>query len=180
MQLNVFVASACGLLGWGYLLLEQAEKALEHLEKGLRTHLDLGISMWVGSFYTGLARAHLQLGNLELAQVHAEQGVKLCRTNSERFFEAEAEMCLGRVLGAGSSVRFDEAKEHILRGVKTFDELQMKPMTAVGYFHLGELSASSGWTVAAMEHLRRAEAMFRQMGMDYWLERTRGLLARVV
>jgi hypothetical protein len=66
-----------------------------------------------------------------------------------------------------------------LRGIKTFEELKMKPMTAVGHFHLGELCATSGRTVEAMEHLQKAEVMFRQMGMDYWLGKMQGALARL-
>jgi tetratricopeptide (TPR) repeat protein len=178
-QFLVFLGLAWGFAGYGYLLLEQAEKALEHLEKGLRIHIDHGISMWTGSIYTGLGLAHLQLGNWEPAQVNAEQGLKLSRTNNERYYEAEGEMCLGRILGAGSSIQFDEAKEHIFRSIKTFDELKMKPMTAVGRYHLGELSASSGRTVEAMEHLRRAEAMFQQMGMDYWLGKAQHAFAKL-
>jgi tetratricopeptide (TPR) repeat protein len=178
-QFLVFLGLAWGFAGYGYLLLEQAEKALEHLEKGLRIHLDHGMSMWLGSIYTGLGLAHLQMGNLEPAQVHAKQGLRLSRTNNERYYEAEGEMCLGRTLGAGSSVRFDEAKEHILRGIKTCDELKIKPKTAVGHFHLGELSASSGRTGEAMEHLQRAEVMFRQMGMGYWLSKTQQALAKL-
>ena len=173
------LAIAWGWLGSGFLLLEQAEKALEHLEKGLRIHLDLGIPLWLGSLHALLAQAHLQLGNLEQAQVHAEQGVKMSHANNERYFEVVAEMHLGRILGAVSSARFDEAREHILRAVKTFDELKLKPLSAVGHFHLGELSASSSRTEEAKEHLHRAETMFGQMGMDYWLGKAQDALAKL-
>jgi tetratricopeptide (TPR) repeat protein len=178
-QFAIFLGMAWAWAGAGYLLLEQPEKALEHLEKGLKIHLDLGIPMWLGSIHAYLAMAHLQLGNLEKALVHAEQGVNLCRANNERLHEAGAEMVLGRVIGAGGSARFDEAREHILRAVKTVEELKLKPSTAVGHFHLGELSASSGRTAEALEHLRRAEAMFRQMGMDYLLGKTQDALAKL-
>jgi hypothetical protein len=42
---------------------------------------------------------------------------------------------------------------------------------------MGELSASSGRGEEAREHLQRAEAMFRQMGMDYWLAKAQNALA---
>ena len=74
-------------------------------------------------------------------------------------------------LGAGNPARFDEAREHILRAIKTFDELKLKPSAAVGQFCLGELSASSGQTAGATEHLRTADLMFSRMGMDLWLDK---------
>jgi tetratricopeptide (TPR) repeat protein len=179
IQFVYMLGLAWGWAGLGYLLLEQAEKALDHLEKGLRIHLDVGIPLWLGSIHAGLGLAHLQLGNLEQAQVHAEEGVNLSRANNQRDFEALAEIYLGRAICAGGSGRFYEAKEHILRGIETFEELKMKPYTAVAHFHLGELSTSSGRTEEAMEHLQEAEARFRQMGMDDWLGKAQEALAKL-
>jgi tetratricopeptide (TPR) repeat protein len=159
--------------------LEQPEKALEYLEKGLGIQLDHGIRLWSGSIHAGLALAHLELGNPEEAQVHAENGVKLSRANNERDWEAVAEMYLGRALGAGGPARFDEAREHILRGIEIADKLKLKPTTAVGYFHLGELSALLGRTAEATEYLRKVESMFQEMGMDYWLGKARDALAKL-
>ena len=179
-RFDMLLAIAWAWAGCGYLLLDQPEKAIDHLEKGLKIRLDLGAKFWSGMFHNSLALAHLKLGNLQKAQDHAEKGVSLSRANSERHFEAEAEMYLGRVLGAGGPERFDEAGEHILRGIRQADELKLKPLTAQGCFYLGELSASFGRTEEAREHLRKAEAMFRQMGMDHWLGKAQEALAKLL
>jgi tetratricopeptide (TPR) repeat protein len=178
-QVVFMLGPALAWAGYGYLLMGQPEKGLEHLEKGLGIHLDLSIPAWWGSIHAGLALAHLQLGNPKKAQVHAEQGVNLSRANNERYFEARNEIYLGRALGAVSPALFDEAREHILRGIDTAHGLKLKPLEAEGYFHLGELSASLGRTKEAMELLGRAETMFRQMGMDYWLGKAQGALAKL-
>ena len=178
-QIAVMHTFALAGLGAGYLLLEQPEKALKYLEKGFRIQLDLGIPTYFGCIHTYLAWAHLQLGNLEKAQFHAEQGVKLSRANSERLWEANAEIHLGLVIGTGGPARFDEAKEHILQGIDIADKLKLKPRKAVGHFYWGELSRSSSRMVEAVEHLRRAEAMFRQMGMDEWLGKVQNALAKL-
>jgi tetratricopeptide (TPR) repeat protein len=161
----------------GYLLLAQPERALEHLEKGLGIYVALGTQAWLGSIHEGLAMGHLQLGNREKALVHAEQAVNLCRANNEMFHGAVSEMYLGMALGAWGPARFSEAREHILRGIEIADELKLKSSTAVGHFYLGELNASSGRIEEAIEHLRKAEAMFREMGMDYWLGKAQSALA---
>jgi tetratricopeptide (TPR) repeat protein len=181
-RFDMLVGQAWGWAGHGYLLLEQPEKAIYHLEKGLKIHLDPGLNLnwWSGTFHYSLALAHLKLGNLEKANVHAEKGVSLSRANNERCEEAIAEMHLGMVLGAGDPGMFDEARQHILSGIRQADELGLKPWTAVGWFYLGELSASFGRTEEAREHLRKAEALFRQMGMDHWLGKAQEALAKLL
>jgi tetratricopeptide (TPR) repeat protein len=166
-------------MGYGYLLLEQPTTALEHLEKGLGIHSGLGMPLWLGSIHAYLGVAHLQLGNLEKAKAYAEQGVNLSRANKERGAEALAEMFLGRILAADNPSRSDEAKEHIFRSIEIADELKLKPITAVGYFHLGELSGSSSPTTEAVAQLQKAEAMFREMGMDDWLAKAQKALAKL-
>jgi hypothetical protein len=59
------------------------------------------------------------------------------------------------------------------------DELKIKPFYAQGYLFLGELHAGAGQKEKALENLKKAEAMFQEMGMDYWLARTKNLLEMV-
>jgi len=56
------------------------------------------------------------------------------------------------------------------------DELKLKAFYALGYFYLGELYVKAGRKEKALENLRKAEPMFQEMGMDYWLARTRKVL----
>ena len=66
-----------------------------------------------------------------------------------------------------------------MRGIRILDELEVKPWFSVGHLFLGELHADAGRKSQALENLRKAEAMFQEMGMDYWLARTRKLLETV-
>jgi hypothetical protein len=55
----------------------------------------------------------------------------------------------------------------------------MKPWSAVGVLYLGELYADTGQMERALETLKKAEAEFRRMGMDYWLARTQKVLEKL-
>jgi hypothetical protein len=55
----------------------------------------------------------------------------------------------------------------------------MKPWYGWGYFYLGELYVHAGQKEKALENLRKGEAMFQEMGMDYWLAETRKVLAKL-
>ena len=52
-------------------------------------------------------------------------------------------------------------------------------MLVEGYYYLGELYTHIGKQDKAMENLKKAEEMFRDMGMDYWLTRTQEILDRL-
>jgi hypothetical protein len=72
-----------------------------------------------------------------------------------------------------------EADDHILQGMKICDELSLKPWSAQGYLFLGELYADGGQREKAQGSLKKAEAMFQEMGMDYWLTKTQEVLSRL-
>jgi hypothetical protein len=48
-----------------------------------------------------------------------------------------------------------------------------------GYFWLGEVYAESGRKEEALMNLKKAETMFREMGMDYSLDKALKALARL-
>jgi hypothetical protein len=55
----------------------------------------------------------------------------------------------------------------------------MKAFYAPGYFYLGELYANAGQKEKALENLKKAEAMFQEMGTDYWLTQAQGTLEKL-
>ncbi|MDM8540250.1 hypothetical protein QUF90_04110 [Desulfococcaceae bacterium HSG9] len=52
-------------------------------------------------------------------------------------------------------------------------ELGAKPNIALGRLFLGELYTQNSEHEEAAIHLKRAEALFKEMSMDYWLEETK-------
>jgi tetratricopeptide (TPR) repeat protein len=86
---------------------------------------------------------------------------------------------LGRILGKTDPSQSDKAEECIVKGVKILEEMDIKPWCSEGYFYLGELYADTGKREKALENLKKAEVMFQEMGMDYWLARTKELMKRL-
>jgi tetratricopeptide (TPR) repeat protein len=116
---------------------------------------------------------------LNEAKVHAEQAVNLTQTSHHKFWEGLSRIQLGRVLGKIEGLQLHKAEEQILQGTKILEELETKALYALGYLSLGELYANAGQKEKALENLRKAEAMYQEMGMDYWLARTRKFLEMV-
>jgi tetratricopeptide (TPR) repeat protein len=119
---------------------------------------------------------HFDLSNLSESKLHAEQALNLAQINHEKHYEGISWFCLGRTLGKIEKSQIDKAEKYILQGMKIFDELKIKPYYASGYLSLGELYADAGKKERALETLKKAETMFQEMGMDYYLARTKKLL----
>ena len=88
-------------------------------------------------------------------------------------------MGLGRILGRTETPQIHKAEEYILKGMKILDELKMKPSYAGGYLALAELYAHASQKEKALENLKKAETMYQEMGMDYWLDMTRKVMETV-
>ena len=71
------------------------------------------------------------------------------------------------------------AEQVILEGLKTAEELQLKPIQAYGHLFLGETYGISGQREKALTSLNKARQMCQAMGMDYWLARTEKALEKL-
>jgi tetratricopeptide (TPR) repeat protein len=164
-------------IGYEYCLLGEPEAALKSMEKALRAQTDIGFPFPYVHYYSSFV--HFDLGNLSEAKVHAEQALNLAQKGHQKHLEGISWLQLGRTLGKIQGSQLHRAEESILKGMQILDELKIKPEYARGYFNLGELYADVGQKEKAIENLRKAEAMFQEMGMDYWLARTKKLLEMV-
>jgi tetratricopeptide (TPR) repeat protein len=173
----IHLALALSNLGYGYYLLGELETALKSMEKGLKMQMGIGFS--VSFIHWHLSSVHFDLGHLNEAKVHAEQALNLAQASHQKWTEGISWLQQGRVHGKMEGVQLHKAEEYILQGMKILEELETKPSYAGGYFNLGELYANAGQKEKALKNLKKAEAMFQEMGMDYWLARTRKLLETV-
>ena len=72
-----------------------------------------------------------------------------------------------------------DAEGSVVKGIEISETLKLRPIYSVGYLNLGELCADSGQREKALENLKKAERMFKEMGMDYWLAKTREVMERL-
>jgi tetratricopeptide (TPR) repeat protein len=178
-ELLVLLGHAWMGLGWGHYLLGDLDTARKQMEKGIAMTRDAGLQELVSLHYSYLTAVHLDSGDLEKAQSCAEEALRLSQENQEMSSEGLARVILGRVWGKRNERPLIEAEASILAGVKILEEVEVKPIVAQGQFYLGELYADAGQTKKALASLKKAEAMCQEMGMDYWLQRTRAVLSKL-
>jgi tetratricopeptide (TPR) repeat protein len=166
-------------LGSGYYYLGDLEAARKHMEKGLDITMRGGSEWWISFHYLYLSKTYLALGDPKNSLSFIEEALKLSQKNSEKHLEGASWTWLGRILGKTDPSQGDKAEGYILKGIKILDEVSIKPWCSEGYLYLGELYADTGKREKALENLKRAEKAFQEMGMDYWLARTQGVLERL-
>jgi tetratricopeptide (TPR) repeat protein len=168
-----------GHLGSAYAYLGDPETGRSYGEKGLKIQRDIGLEMHLSWQHLVLGDTHVKLNDLEHARGSVEEALRLSQKNHENFVEAQAWIFLGRTLGRTETPQIRKAEECILQGMKIADELKTKPAYAQGHLFLGELYARAGQKGKALENLTKAETMFQEMGMDYWLDETRKVAAEL-
>ena len=168
-----------GGLGWGYYFTGELETAKKYAEKGFKIQSNAGISMNLSYHFILLSMVHLDSGDLDKAQNCIEEALRLSQNQNEKPNEGFSKIWLGRILGKADRSQDNNAEKCLLQGIKMLEELKTKPWSAQGYLFLGEIYADRSQREKALENLKKAEGMFQEMEMDYWLDRTRDFLGRV-
>ena len=127
----------------------------------------------IGAFRTlalvHLAEASLLAGDRASASSAAAQARARAIHSGERGFEAWARHVSAEI--ALDDARVDLAQTEFQSALALARELNMRPLVAHCHFGLGKLYRPTGNAAKAHEHLTTAAAMYREMGMGFWLEK---------
>jgi class 3 adenylate cyclase/tetratricopeptide (TPR) repeat protein len=167
------------LLGHVHSFLGDREIGSEKAEKGLQLYTETGVDFYLSVAHYIMGAIALDLGDLEKAQASMEEALSLSRKNKEKANEGFSLIGLGRVLGKREPQQRAKAEECFSQGLAILNDLEMKPWYAQGRLYLGEFYLDAGEKEKALNNLKEAEGLFQEMGMDYWLGRTREILAIV-
>jgi class 3 adenylate cyclase/tetratricopeptide (TPR) repeat protein len=173
------MGTAWYILGYGYYFLGELGTAREHVKKGLETDRAVGLTMMWSLYYFYMGEIDLASCDWESARRCADEGLKLAQTHGEKEGEGWLSCILGRALAKADPSQAARGEEYILQGIKILDELKVRPYSSQGYLYLGEFYADTGQRENALKSLRKAEGMFQEMGMEYWLRRTQKILERL-
>jgi class 3 adenylate cyclase/tetratricopeptide (TPR) repeat protein len=175
-QIFILLGLAWAGVGWSHYFMGEPKTGLPFIEKGLKIHSDAGISYDLSVHYYFLGVIHFDLGNLELAHTYIQQALKLAQRYNEVYYVALALPMLGRILVRLDTTRLKEAQDHVLRGIQLLDDLKVRPQVGIAHLCLADVYAHANESRNALQSLKRAEAIFTDTDMEYWLAKTRGFL----
>ena len=167
------------MLGYAYSYLGDPESGRILAEKGLQVYRDTGMEFFLSVSHYVMGSIHSDSGDLENAGTSMKEALRLSRKNSEKGWEGLALVGLGRVLGKKEPRQTEKAKEYFREGLAILNDQKLKPWYSQGLMFLGEFYLDADEKEKAMENLKEAEALFQEMGMDYYLGRTREMLEKI-
>lgn len=167
----------CGL-GVAKAFTDDPVKGTALAKEGLDDFQKAGIEWQVSILqcYTGMC--YYKQGEYSAALEYMEKSLESAAKNTEPFHHGKALIWKGRILGCKSPAEYENALSVINQGLEIIKPLNTRPDIAVGRFFMGELEHSADRSEKAENHLKKALAGFKDMGMDYWLKLTEALLKK--
>ena len=173
VEWHTILSQGWTLLGYANCLLGELDCARELISKGIKIQEELGIEAMLSMHYYIFAMVLFELGDLGKALQWSEKALELSIKNNEKRYEGLSKIWIGRILGSKEKAQYREGEQFILEGYGVLKELGLRPAIAQGHLYLGELYRNSGREFRAVEHLRKAKSMFKEMEMDYWTAKCR-------
>jgi tetratricopeptide (TPR) repeat protein len=172
VQIPLFLGISWFMEGYGHYYQGDLAVARESVEKSISLMLHDGVVVALSPAYLLSGLVSQAMGNLPEARRSFEQALKVAQENNQKHFEGHARIYLGRLIIEEDTSQIALAAETILKGLKMVQDLQMKPLQAMGHLYLGETYAVAGQKEKALSSLKKAHQMCQEMGMDYFLART--------
>jgi tetratricopeptide (TPR) repeat protein len=127
----------------------------------------------------GLSEAYLLADRLEEARPLAARALELAQTYKEWGHEAWALRLLGETAAHQDPPEVELAERHYRQALALAEELGMRPLVAHCHLGLGTLYSQTGRIELARAALSTARALYRAMGMTFWLPQAEMALGQI-
>ncbi|MGD8255943.1 MAG: adenylate/guanylate cyclase domain-containing protein [Desulfobacterales bacterium] len=165
----IFLGLAWTGLGIGHFFVNDMKSALRYVEKGIEIQKNAGIPYYLSFHYFALGLVYLEFGDLEQAEYSFKHALELSNKHDEKWIEGTSRIYLGSTIAQNDESNIKQAEESILKGIKILNARKIKPWSSIGYYILGKQQADIGIAEKAVSNLRKAEKLFKEMGMNYWV-----------
>jgi transcriptional regulator with AAA-type ATPase domain/tetratricopeptide (TPR) repeat protein len=159
-----------GHLGYAYSLSGRMAEGIPLQERALGVLERMKLGAYQPTCMIQLGEAYLLAGRTDDALRLAESALAFTRERGQRPHEAWALRLLGEVATHGHLP--ERAEAHFDAALTRARELGMRHLVAHCHLGLGRLHKQSGELEGARTSLTTAAAMFQEMGMKLWLERS--------
>ena len=170
-NLRLTVPFLSGLLGLARARSGRAEEAVSLLREAVTTLERAGMTGIVDAVSVWLSEALLLSGRLDQARSVAEEALARTREFKYRVREPWTLRLLAEIAAHHDPPDVDAADTAYRQALALAESFGMRPLVAHCHLGLGTLYRRAGRKQQAQEHLATATTMYRDMRMDFWLER---------
>jgi tetratricopeptide (TPR) repeat protein len=163
--------------GWIVCGVGRADEGISLMERALELAESRRLMFWFTNWVAQLSEGHLLSGDLDRSRETAMRALSLARDRTEPGMESWVYCLLGDIACAAGTDA-DTAEQSYRDAMSLAQPLGLRPLIARGYLGLGKLSRRTGKSEQAREHLTTARTMYREMSMNYWIERVEAELER--
>jgi tetratricopeptide (TPR) repeat protein len=181
-EISVGLDCAWFMLGGGYYLRGEYEKAIDAGEKSLKLAKELGVPLILSWSYWFLAMTLRAIGDLKRSRECAGEALRISQECNAKSCEGISRVLLGCMVEEITPAIIEEAQRQVKNGISILEDCKIKSYSAIGYLHLGEFLANAGRKEEALESLKKAETLYREMEIapqSYWLTRTKDALKKL-
>jgi len=167
---------AAAALGAAYALAGRADEATPLIAGAVEEFNRRQVHSLPAFILLCAGRTHLSAGRIDKAAGYTEEALALSQRLGARASEAHALCLAGDVASARGA---EDAEGYYRQALALAEPRGMRPQVAHCHFGLGQLHRCRGDSEQAQEHLSNAIAMYREMGMTYWLEQAEAELRQL-
>jgi class 3 adenylate cyclase/tetratricopeptide (TPR) repeat protein len=160
-------------LGHAYCLADRVDEAIVLLEEAEREASAMHRLGGRAMMLVRLGEAYLRKLRIADAERCGRRALILSRKHGEYGHEAHALRFIAE-LGVSDPSPLDECETNFLQALRRAQELDMRPLAAQCHLGLGKRYRWIGQQASAESHLNAAAALFRELGMQFWLEQVSG------
>jgi len=166
----IYLGLAWSGMGWGTCLLGNLDRARMYIEKGIKIHQDAEMSAFLSLHYLLAGMVEIDANDLSSAQKFIEEGLQWSQKLGEKWVEGLCLAFLGRVLGKKGKTESKKAEDCLKKGIQIVKDLKTKPLYSQCCLILAGFYLENKRQTKALINLLKARKMFKEMGMDYWLD----------
>jgi transcriptional regulator with AAA-type ATPase domain/tetratricopeptide (TPR) repeat protein len=166
---------ACAL-GQGYTLTGRAADGVSLMEPSIHQQETIGSENTLPLWLSWLGEAYLHLDRPADASRVTSRALALARERKQRSEQALCHRLEAEVTMRVEPLDPDAAERQYREALVLATELGMRPLVAHCHLGLGTLANRTGDLGDARKHLTTATAMYREMGMDFWLKKAEAAL----
>jgi class 3 adenylate cyclase/tetratricopeptide (TPR) repeat protein len=162
-------ATAAGQLASAYTLADRPDDALVLIRRAVAQAAAIGDPIGHGVRTGTRAEALLAAGRPAEALPLARRGLDLVRLIRGRGIEGWSLRLLGEAAAAQDPPLLDEARASLEAALGIAEAAGMRPLAARARLGLGLVARRAGQAAVSRDHLKRAAAVFEELGMVRWL-----------